>query len=87
MKDTREGEGVTREFATGSTTSSRVMEFMSNQASEVLPATILFKEILAYTAEAAVVTSHTILVQSNVPVSLDDVVIVPREPAELYSMN
>ncbi len=35
MNDTREGEGVTREFATGSITSSRVMELMSNQASEM----------------------------------------------------
>jgi len=38
VNDTREGEGVTRELATGSITSSRVMELMSNQASETFQA-------------------------------------------------
>ena len=38
MNDTREGEGVTRELATGSITSSRVMELTSNQASEIFHA-------------------------------------------------
>lgn len=40
VNDTREGEGVTREFATGSTTSENVIEFTSNQASDTLPATL-----------------------------------------------
>lgn len=39
VKLTREGVGAVREFATGSITSSRVMELMSNQASETFQAT------------------------------------------------
>jgi len=39
VKLTREGEEEVRESATGSTTSSRVIELMSNQASHVLPVT------------------------------------------------
>ena len=39
VKLIREGEEEVRELATGSTTSSRVMELMSNQASEMFQAT------------------------------------------------
>jgi len=45
VKDTREGEEEVREFATGSTTSSRVMEFTSNQASEMFQAVLLKNDI------------------------------------------
>ena len=88
VNDTREGEGVTRELATGSITSSRVMELMSNQASETFQATRLLSEILPYTAVAQVVTTPVMRVQSVVPVSLvPDVVIVHLVQAELYSIN
>lgn len=38
VKLTREGDEEVRELATGSTTSSRVMELTSNQASEMFQA-------------------------------------------------
>ncbi len=61
---------------------------MSNQASEMFQAIILFNDILAYTAVAQVVITHVISFQSLVPVSrVQDVVIVPLVPAELYSIS
>ncbi len=67
VNDTREGEGVTRELATGSTTSSRVMEFISNQASEIFQATDIKNQIPSHVAVHAVVNSFVNNVQSTVP--------------------
>lgn len=55
VKLTREGEGVTRELATGSITSSRVMEFTSNQASEMFPAIELLYVVVSIAAVASLV--------------------------------
>ena len=54
VNDTREGEGVTRELATGSTTSSRVMEFTSIETLAIFHAEIQ-KKNHRFTALAAVV--------------------------------
>jgi hypothetical protein len=66
VNDTREGEGVMRELATGSTTSSRVMEFTSNQASETFQATDIKNPNHSQTALAAVVKFACNKVQSFV---------------------
>ena len=66
-----------RELATGSITSSRVMELMSNQASEVLPATSTERIRPRYIASEAVVNSAVQSVQSTVQVSL--FVVLPHE--------
>ena len=69
VNDTREGEGVTREFATGSITSSRVMELMSNQASEMFQATSWENPIIHVVSDAHVVAVTVKYVQSLVHVS------------------
>ncbi len=55
MNDAREGEGVMRELATGSITSSRVMELMSNQASEMFQAIELLYVVVSIAAVASLV--------------------------------
>jgi hypothetical protein len=55
VNDWIEGEGVVREFATGSTTSSRVIELISNQASEMFQARELFINICIKADETFVV--------------------------------
>lgn len=66
VKLTIEGEGVTSELATGSITSSRVMEFTSNQASEMFQATLRYMAYHIHTADAHVVNSSRNKVQSLV---------------------
>ena len=66
MKDTREGEGVVRELATGSITSSRVMELTSNHASEMFQATEMKNQSQSCTAVDAVVNVVVRSVQSTV---------------------
>jgi len=85
VNDTREGEGVTRELATGSITSSRVMELMSNQASEMFQAKFCEQYMIKLAADAAVVNVAVQRVQSTVPVSVLEFVVAQRVPAELYS--
>ena len=87
MNDTREGEGVTRELATGSITSSRVMELMSNQASEMFQATALLQFVVTKAALAAVVKVTVQRVQSTVQVSLLDEEVAPSTAALLYSVH
>ena len=80
MNDTREGEGVTRELATGSITSSRVMELMSNQASETFHAVSIANWRPINTAVHEVVKSHVYLVQSvvhEISVEVTAVVVAP----------
>lgn len=57
-----------REFATGSTTSSRVMELMSNQASEMFQATLSEQNGIHFTAVASLVNVTVQSVQSLIPV-------------------
>ena len=57
-----------REFATGSTTSSRVMEFMSNQASEMFQAILREHIGIHFDAVASLVNVAVQRVQSLVPV-------------------
>ena len=84
VNDTREGEGVTRELATGSITSSRVMEFISNQASEMFQATQFCHRILANAVVASLVIVTVQSVQSLVPVSRFVNVEVRSVADELY---
>ena len=89
MKDTREGEGVVRELATGSITSSRVMELTSNHASETFQAIFRYIAYHIQTADAHVVNSRRNKVQSlvhdsvfvvfiNVEVHVDAIVYISK---------
>jgi len=74
-----------REFATGSTTSSRVMELMSNQASEIFQATAFIKRNHRYAQVHAVVKVTVQKVQPFVPVSLFEGVAVHSTKADVNS--
>lgn len=63
-----------REFATGSTTSSKVMELMSNQASEMFQATKFKNATVQKLALALVVTFIVRRVQSLVQVRVEEAV-------------
>lgn len=84
MRDTREGEEEVRELATGSTTSSSVIELMSNQASETLPATFNCQNILTYSALTLDVKSMLNKVQSLVQDRVLDVVVHRLTAVVLY---
>lgn len=72
-----------REFATGSTTSSRVMELMSNQASEMFQGIQTCNPTAITVVVAHVVSSTESNVQSFVQVS-DDEFVVLKTHAEVH---